>query len=159
MPSAPIHLRPASDTDSPALAELFLETRRETFGGGDPAQFQLTDFAEQTAGETIHLAADASGCLLGFISVWLPDQFVHHLFVSRCHQRQGVGTLLLRSLESWFPLPYRLKCLCTNASALAFYRNLGWQKESLGSDALGDYWVLRYDGPAADSPFPGSPSI
>lgn len=142
-----IRIRRAEATDLPVLAEIFLTTRLQAFHWCDPSSFKLTDFVNQTKGEVIHLAEDAEdGGLLGFISVWLQESFVHHLYVIPGQQRIGTGTALLESLLPWLPLPYRLKCLEENHAALAFYRKHGWIEQGRGSDALGDYLVMEYDG-------------
>lgn len=143
-----IRLRRSEATDLSALADIFLTTRLQAFHWCDPASFRLEDFVTQTTGEIIHVAEETNGGgLLGFISVWPPDSFVHHLYVIPGHQRSGTGTALLKSLSTWLPLPYRLKCLTENHAALAFYRKHGWTDRGSGSDALGDYLLMEYDGP------------
>lgn len=143
-----IQLRPAKHTDLPELANLFLSARRQAFHWCDPEAFQPGDFATQTEGEIIHLAEDPEGRLLGFVSIWLPDSFVHHLYVAPEHQRRGVGTVLLESLPSWLPLPHTLKCLARNLPAIAFYQRHGWVEKDRGRDQLGDYLLMEYTGPA-----------
>ncbi len=147
IPIPMVHLRPAREADLPALASLFLNARRESFHWCDPTIFHHGDFLIQTDGEIIHLAEDDEGTLLGFVSVWLPDSFVHHLYVAPGHQRQGIGSVLLRSLPSWLPLPHTLKCLSRNEGAIAFYEKHGWEEKDRGTDALGDYLLMEYGGP------------
>ena len=77
-----MQVRPAVPADHPALAEIFLQVRRESFTWNDPGSFRLEDFAVETEGEAIYLAQDAAGNIAGFISVWEPENFVHHLFVA-----------------------------------------------------------------------------
>src|SRR5579863_1000576 len=123
-----IKIRKASESDTRQLEELFLSTRRQTFHWESPDKFKLEDFKQSTAGETILLAEDANAVIVGFISVWDKDKvpFIHHLFVTPNHQRKGIGKLLLQSLMTQLPLPYRLKCVTKNKSALAFYQSQGW---------------------------------
>lgn len=142
-----IRIRLAETTDLADLAEIFLTTRLQAFHWCDPSSFRLQDFAIQTEGEIIHVAEDPrSGKLLGFISVWSKEHFIHHLYVVPDRQRDGTGSALLHSLRSWLPVPYRLKCLRDNHAALAFYRKHGWIELNRGSDALGDYLLMEYDG-------------
>ena len=68
--------------DIPQLALLFLKSRRHTFHWVDPARFKLEDFEVQTKGEQVWVA-EQGGNICGFIAIWLPDHFVHHLYVSR----------------------------------------------------------------------------
>jgi len=132
----PFTVRPAQPADAVRLAEIFLQARREAFDWLNPALFRLSDFDRQTAGEEVWVAEAESGELAGFISVWVPDSFIHHLFVAPRYQGQGVGQLLLNSLDAWLPRPYSLKCLVQNKKALRFYRNKGWQPAETGG--LGD---------------------
>lgn len=144
-----IRIRRATDADTPSLELLFLAARLDAFHWCAPSSFRLSDFSVQTEGEIIHLAEDdetPGSPPLGFISVWLLENFVHHLYVSPGHQRKGIGTQLLGSLGQWLPLPYQLKCLGKNETAIAFYQKHGWTRLSLGSDALGDYLLMQYDG-------------
>ena len=142
----PFKIRPAHRSDHDALARLFLETRRATFHWRDPQVFQLADFAPQTEGEAIHVAESADGELLGFISVWLPDRFIHHLFVSPAHQNRGLGRALIASLHAWLPGPWQLKCTDKNTRALAFYESLGWREVGRGvsDDNHEGYSLLEY---------------
>lgn len=137
-------IRPAHPSDMEALAHLFLHARRAAFPWVDPALFQLTDFAPQTQGETIWVAALAEGPVVGFISVWQPTCFVHHLFVAPSYQGQGIGQQLLASLTSWLPLPYTLKCLTRNTRALAFYQKNGWRQVGSGGQGDDAYQLLQF---------------
>lgn len=158
---APIQIRRADPSDSIALEDLFLDARRKAFYWCAPDTFQRSDFATQTEGEIIHVAVDAGGNLLGFISVWLPENFVHHLYVMPDKKNRGIGTALLGSIASWLPLPHRLKCLAQNHPAIHFYRKHGWKELERGSDALGDYLLMEYSGPHAEmtapNPTPADP--
>ncbi|MBK1818378.1 GNAT family N-acetyltransferase [Luteolibacter yonseiensis] len=138
-----IQIRRATASDHPELARIFLSVRRETFDWCDPSSFALEDFSIQTTGEVIYLAHDADERILGFISVWEADGFVHHLYVVKERQGEGIGTSLLRSLHPWLPLPYRLKCLTANSAARGFYSKHGWQDIATGSDPLGDYALME----------------
>lgn len=104
----------------------------------------MEDFAGQTEGEVIHLAEDHTGEILGFISVWEAENFVHHLFVSPGHQRKGVGKALLEDLLSRRSGPFTLKCVAANGAALAFYREQGWRAIGSGTTAEGRYLLLEW---------------
>lgn len=102
------------------------------------------DFALSSAGELIHVAIARNGDVVGFVSVQVAESFVHHLYVHPTIQGQGVGRLLLSSLESWLAVPWRLKCVCTNRLALSFYMVLGWREVGAGESADGPYAVLEW---------------
>lgn len=143
-----IRLRPATADDSAALATLFLDVRRAAFVWRDPCEFNLADFEYQTVAESITIAENEHRELLGFISVWEPDSFIHHLFVAQSFQGQGVGRRLLESLSSWLPPPHRLKCAELNQRARTFYRNQGWMEIGHGMSADGPYVLLQKSTPA-----------
>lgn len=140
-----IKIRKANEADVRQLEELFLITRRHTFHWENPEKFKPKDFKQSTAGETILIAEDEKATIVGFISVWEQDEapFIHHLFVAPNHQRKGIGQLLLRSLMTQLPLPYRLKCVTKNKSALAFYQSQGWIEIGRGVGEDGDYILLE----------------
>ncbi|WP_080410222.1 GNAT family N-acetyltransferase [Burkholderia ubonensis] len=93
-----ITIRDAMAEDVPFLRELFLRSRCETFVWQPGDAFQLADFDAQTEGERLLVAEDDGARLAGFVSVWEPDHFIHHLYVDRSHHRRGIGRALLRAL-------------------------------------------------------------
>ena len=131
-----------ADADRPALRALFLQARRATFHWRAADDFQPGDFDEQTRGERVLVAEDEAGAVTGFVSVWEPDSFVHHLYVAPDRQRQGIGQALLRA-AGWPQVALRLKCLTRNESALAFYRAHGFVETDAGLAEDGDYLLLE----------------
>jgi GNAT superfamily N-acetyltransferase len=142
-------VRAAAPVDLPALRELFLSSRRRTFTWLRMDTFRLDDFDAQTEGERM-LVAEVGQDIAGFISVWEPDDFIHHLFVDAAHARRGIGRALLRALPGWPDRTYRLKCLSRNRAALAFYGAQGFVQIDHGVGGDGDYVVLSRGG--ADQP-------
>lgn len=147
-----IKIRKANLGDTTQLETLFLEVRQATFTWENPNKFKLDDFQKSTDGETIFLAEENDKKIVGFISVWEHDSpaFLHHLFVSKTHQRQGIGRLLIQNISSSIPLPYRLKCIVKNENALDFYLKNNWSIVGKGISEDGDYLLLELlelDGP------------
>ncbi|MEK7953794.1 GNAT family N-acetyltransferase [Luteolibacter soli] len=138
-----LNLRAALPADQAALADLYLRSRRAAFTWRNPEDFQLDDFTRDTEGELIHLAEYEDGTLLGFISLWEAENFIHHLFVCPDHLRQGIGLILLTDLQQRIPGPFRLKCLTANLPALAFYRDIGWTEVDQGTSDDGEYLLLE----------------
>jgi GNAT superfamily N-acetyltransferase len=142
-----IRIRRADEKDQAELARLFLRARTKAFGWQDASEFALSDFARETAGEIITLAEDEHGTLIGFISVWEEDRFVHHLFVDPQFAGKGVGSRLLDSLQAWLPPPYRLKCLLLNTAAHSFYRRRGWHETGRAGTGAAAYAEMIYPAP------------
>lgn len=140
--SPAIEVREAAARDIPALRALFLRARRATFSWRPGEAFQLADFDAQTQGELL-LVADAGDRPAGFIAVWQPDDFIHHLYVDAQYLRRGIGQALLRALPGWPEKRYRLKCLRRNTAALAFYRACGFGEIGNGAADDGEYLLLE----------------
>ncbi|WDI41799.1 GNAT family N-acetyltransferase [Bremerella sp. P1] len=105
-----------------------------------------------TNGERVYVAVSQEGYLVGTLTVWQPEAFIHFLFVDSQYQGQGIGTQLLESLAPWLPFPWKLKCLATNHRALEFYRRRGWKKLETGLDAQGTYFLLGLETDGDDLP-------
>ena len=138
-----ITIRNASPEDKESLARIYLESRVAHFHWADRSVFSLGDFECDSQDEEIFVACEASGQVTGFVSVWVPESFVHLLFVAPGHEGQGIGRKLLDHVAGCLPLPLRLKCVEANATALAFYHRLGWQAVSHGLDQQQRYLVLE----------------
>jgi ribosomal protein S18 acetylase RimI-like enzyme len=126
------------------LRQLFLETRRATFVWLDSESLQLGDFDAATHDEPI-LVATIDDRIVGFVSWWPPENFVHNLFVELAHQQQGIGEQLLAACLKEIGRPATLKCMDKNVRAIGFYERLGWQVVGEGTNADGAYFVMRLD--------------
>ncbi len=140
-------IRPVVPGDLPALRELFLQSRLATFTWELSSSLALGDFDSQTAGEWQLVALDG-GRPVGFISVWEPTHFIHHLHVHPQFARRGIGQALLRALPGWSTTRYQLKCVRLNATALA-----SLPREPVRTGRRRQRWRARL--PAARSPLPG----
>lgn len=143
MPDTSMLVRPARPADQPALADLYLHSRRAAFSWREPADFRHDDFMRDSAGEVIHLAEGSGGRILGFLSLWEPENFIHLLFVSPDHFRKGIGRALLADLRQRRPGPFRLKCQTANLPATAFYQVLGWTEIERGISGEGEFLLLQ----------------
>ncbi|CDH26483.1 conserved hypothetical protein [Xenorhabdus bovienii str. kraussei Becker Underwood] len=56
-------------------------SRKVTFTWLNTDNYQLTDFDKDTEGEMIYIAVE-NDKVLGFISVWAQNHFIHHLYVA-----------------------------------------------------------------------------
>lgn len=140
-----IKIRRANEKDIPQLENLFLVSRKKAFPWEDSGKFKKEDYLQSTAGESVFVAEDNDGQILGFISIYEEDSppFIHNLYVLPAHQRKGVGRMLIESLIPWLEGPYRLKCLIRNRNALLFYLTQGWKILEQGNSEKGDFFVLE----------------
>jgi GNAT superfamily N-acetyltransferase len=125
-------------SDYEALRKLFLIERLITFSWLDPTEFQLDDFEKDTQGELI-LVARLDDIPVGFISIWEPNNFIHHLYIDQKYQNKGIGTELLKVAIEKSNLPLSLKCLENNKKAVKFYIRKGFIETEKGISEHGNY--------------------
>lgn len=121
-----------------SLKKLFLEERKRTFSWLDTSEYQLDDFEKQTQGEFI-LTALLDDIPVGFISIWTPTNFIHHLYVDQKHQGKKIGTELIKAAIEAKKLPLTLKCLENNTKAVEFYKKIGFIEKEKGESGNGTY--------------------
>lgn len=136
-------IRDYSTSDQDRLSEIYLLSRKFAFPWLDSESFQKSDFIRDTKGERIWVC-ELDSLVVGFVSVWEPDNFVHHLFVHPDYIRNGYGKRLLGKAISGLFLPVTLKCQKRNTSALAFYKSLGWKEAGTGLAEEGEYSIMEF---------------
>lgn len=129
-------------SDYQSLRKLFLKERQTTFFWMDPSGFHLEDFEKEIQGEDV-LVAIIDDIVIGFISIWKPNNFIHHLYVDQKHHNKGIGTQLLKATIQETKLPITLKCLEDNTKAVAFYRQKGFIETERGPSKNGDYILFE----------------
>jgi ribosomal protein S18 acetylase RimI-like enzyme len=107
-----------------------------------PRTISASTFAEETVDETL-LVAECEGRTVGFASVYLPQSFVHHLYVDPDFASRGIGAELLRNAVALAGGRASLKCQTRNQRAIAFYRRLGWIEVSAGTSEYGPWVAMR----------------
>ncbi|WP_053374464.1 GNAT family N-acetyltransferase [Paenibacillus sp. FJAT-27812] len=137
-------IRAATETDYPALRHIFLESRRKSFVWANNKEMALEDFDRQTIEEYIILAEE-DGHMLGFASLYLPENFIHHLFVHPQFARKGAGSKLLQAAIAKMNKPMTLKCVSQNQIAMQFYEKHGWKKVVEEGSPEEKYWVMVYE--------------
>lgn len=108
----------------------------------DSTLLSLNDFDAHTLDEDIWVAT-CDNEIAGFMAVWPPDAFVHHLYVDAAYRGKGIGKALLALAAQNYPSPLSLKCLVKNEAAFQFYQALGWAVVEEGSDTLGGYFLMK----------------
>ncbi len=139
---APHRVRPATPGDDAAVQGIFERAIRGA--AWLPADADAdTDFKRNSSCEVVTVCVTADGQVAGFMAVYEPGAFVHHLYVDKAFRQQGVGQALIGSLNAWPDKPWRLKCVLDNTVARAFYAKLGWRETETAMGSQGPYVVLR----------------
>lgn len=82
--------------------------------------------------------------IVGFISWFEPDAFIHHLYVKKGLRRQKVGLQILQFALNRMRYPIRLKCLQENQNAIDFYLANDWYMVGEGESDEGDFYIMEY---------------
>jgi GNAT superfamily N-acetyltransferase len=138
---AHVHIRdfdPAQDLE--VCQKIYQIARSAAFYWIDPKRFRLKDFSADIKGESVAVAEEFNRGIVGFVGIWTPDHFIHHLYVLPDRQRRGIGKALLDHALAQIGRPARLKCQRQNRNACEFYTHLGWRKGETGYDSIGD-WI------------------
>ncbi|TKI06707.1 GNAT family N-acetyltransferase [Martelella alba] len=135
-------VRNYQESDRPFLRTLYLASRRDGWPWLNGAQWRLEDFDSATYHEKILVAVEQRH-LVGFASLWLPDNFLHNLFVDPHWQQQGIASALLAACYPLCGERMALKCLTRNRRALAFYQRRGWEIISSGTAENGEYYLMH----------------
>ncbi|WP_446897392.1 GNAT family N-acetyltransferase [Clostridium sp. LBM24168] len=133
----------AKQSDYKILREIFYNVRKSTFHWERAENIKLSDFDESTKDELI-LTAMIENKIVGFISIWVPDKFIHNLFVSKEFQGKGIGTDLIIEAIKRVSLPLTLKCVKSNIAALDYYISHNWIIEEEGISDNIPYYLMKY---------------
>lgn len=139
-----MNIRTAGESDYPDLRVIYLESRRKSFHWADADKMSIEDFDKDTEDEYI-LLAEEDNRILGFASLYLPDNFIHNLFVHPDFSGKGVGGQLLKASIEKMNKPLRLKCVSENHKAMRFYESKGWKKVVEEGKPGEKYWVMEYN--------------
>lgn len=120
------------------LQRIFLEVRQKTFYWLDTQNYHLSDFDHETQGEFV-LVAVFNDKVVGFISLWLPGNFIHHFYIDAEFQQHKIGTKLLEEAIQIMETPITLKCLEKNIRAIEFYKKRGFVATDKGISNHGEY--------------------
>jgi GNAT superfamily N-acetyltransferase len=137
-------IRTKRDSDTETLEQIFRMNRGSEviwLNQNRPAD----TLAEQCEGEMI-LVAESESQILGFVSVWEPERFIHHLYVHKDHQGRGIGRALVSEVVRRYLGELSLKCVKSNREAMGFYLNTGWREVSTGVGPDGEYALLKHKG-------------
>ena len=132
------------ERDRPELRKLYFAVKTETFKWLGVSEKSMDTFDQDTKGEEILVIKNGEE-IAGFISVWLPDNFIHHLYVLKQYQRMGLGNRLVKAVRARLKGPLSLKCIAENTSAVRFYELTGWKVKSRGNSDHGMYTLFELE--------------
>ena len=108
------------------LVLLYNRIRQETSTWLDKEEVTIESFSDQVEVETIYIAYKDEN-MIGFLTFYVPDNFIHLFFVDATIQGSGIGSKLLTEIFSDFDgEEISLKCLIHNQSAISFYEHKGF---------------------------------
>lgn len=156
--SSAMTIRPAVSHDADGIVRIYLESA-EHHAGLEPERYWIPDpvaileryregcqHPPEANGRAITLVAELEGEIVGFIDARLthsPDPMhremtychIVELAVGNRHQRQGIGSGLLRAAEDWGRVHgaelASLEYLAANARAAALYQRSGYRVASI----------------------------
>ncbi|WP_374573846.1 N-acetyltransferase family protein [Phenylobacterium sp.] len=125
-------IRPAAADELSACAALYERVHAETFTWVRPDRLPTAeDFLADAADEEVSVAL-LDDRLAGFAAVYVPDNFLHSLFVAE--RGHGVGKALLDHVCARADGPVSLKVQAPNLRAEAFYLREGFRVIGRGED-------------------------
>ncbi|HET9375266.1 MAG TPA: GNAT family N-acetyltransferase [Chthoniobacterales bacterium] len=134
---------PTSDLE--ICQKIYQIARSAAFYWIDPKRFRLRDFSADIKGESVAVAEEPNRGVVGFVGIWFPEHFIHHLYVLPELHRRGIGKALLDHALAQIGRPARLKCQQRNRNACEFYMHLGWRSGETGYDSIGDWIEFLFD--------------
>jgi ribosomal protein S18 acetylase RimI-like enzyme len=135
-----LEVRPATTNEHRYCAAIYAEAWKLALPDTQRT-ISLADFKSEVEGERVLVAA-LNERIVGYVSIWEPDWFIHHLYVDPKAHRAGVGKMLVsHTLALATSNQVSLKCQIANVGALRFYRSVGFMEtREVGSDEYGR-WV------------------
>ena len=133
-------IRPARGEEIAACAALYERVGNVTFSWRPKNWFRAADFLRFAKEEAVFIA-EANGQILGLLSLYRPESFVHCLYIDQAAQGLGVGTALIEHAAKEARHPLSLKVDEPNKRAMAFYESRGFKRIESGEDH-GIKWAL-----------------
>ena len=132
-------LRPAAPADLDGCARVYVAAAAIAFPWVEPEERGERQFQESVRGEAVWLAEGPKG-IVGIVSIYLPNRFLHSLYVQPACQRRGIGRGLVDLALHHCGGHAHLKCHEANREACRFYLATGWQPAGWGWSPEGP-WI------------------
>ncbi len=135
-----IFVRTLTPADVPACATIFEAAYPDAFAES-PRRIGATEFAAETDDELVLVATNGAR-VCGFASLYVPESFLHHLYVDPASYRRGIGSALLREAMTRASGRLSLKCQHSNGRARNFYARHGFIEGEHGANSYGPWLRL-----------------
>ena len=100
--------------------------RKETATWVDKEDVLVSELIKMIDEETVYIAYEGTK-MIGFLTLYVPDQFIHFFFIDATIQGKGIGGKLLNAVEGdCLTGEMSLKCLIHNKNAIGFYEKKGF---------------------------------
>jgi GNAT superfamily N-acetyltransferase len=136
-------LRLAEPRDLDACGDIYLAAGRIAFPWLPPEELRIDDFQASLREEELWVA-ELAGEVSGFVSIYLPERFIHSLYVDPARQGRGVGSALLTLALRRCGGHAELKCQEGNRAACRFYGEQGWRPVGWGWSSAGPWIRFSY---------------
>jgi GNAT superfamily N-acetyltransferase len=117
--------RAANPSEIADAAQLYVRSGSAAFAWRPKGYFRAEDFVRFVADEEVWLALMGEA-IVGILSLFRTENFIHCLYVDPDAQRLGVGRALVAHLRSETGRSLTLKLDTPNKAAIAFYKATGW---------------------------------
>jgi GNAT superfamily N-acetyltransferase len=138
-----MRLRPAEPHDLDACGAIYLAAARIAFPWLPPEEIRIDDFQASLREEELWVA-EAGGEVAGFVSIYLPERFIHSLYVDPARHGLGIGRALLALALRRCGGHGELKCQEGNRAGCRFYTEQGWRPAGWGWSSAGPWIRFRY---------------
>jgi len=137
------NLRRATDTDAEAVAEVYLQSRKELVACAPlvHSDQSVREWVRQKlipgGGVTV---ASVAGVVVGFVAVSRSKEcgWIEQLYVLPAYARRGIGTCILDHARNELRPPIRLYTFQCNAAARHFYEHHGFKPIAYGDGSTNE---------------------
>ena len=136
-------LRQSEPRDLERCSEVYSLSARLAFPWRPPEETAPDRFPDSIQDEELWVAEMERG-IVGLVSIYRPDSFVHHLYVDPALHRRGIGRALLSLALARCGGHAELKCQEANREACLVYTRLGWRPVGWGWSTAGPWVRFRY---------------
>ncbi|EOR29855.1 hypothetical protein L100_09419 [Elizabethkingia meningoseptica ATCC 13253 = NBRC 12535] len=125
VPSMQIEIIEKKDYDYAQIQQLYNTVRVNM-----PFLARIFDFRKELKNEIVYETM-LNNEVIAFMSLWEPDNFIHHLYILPEYQGRQIGQQMINFLAGRYDEPLGLKCLTQNIQAVNFYKKIIFMKSTV----------------------------